>query len=226
MTGPPAFDPRTFVHLVDAGWQRVGGRDLTTGAPDNPARWSPGEIVVDDLDLTLPADGPTPIVEIGLYAWPDGRRLPIGDDTSVIVGVLPADPAAEGSALAEFEGGDRLIAAGPAPGPASADELVLRLTWRLDESPPADRVVFLHVVGPAGRVIAQADGPWLGGIVPADRWQPGDEFVEERRVRLPAGLSVEGLSVRVGLHDRETGRRVPVRRGGDPDAAVRVDVAR
>lgn len=74
----------TFVHLLapqpDGSLPRVAGVDAPPGGGSCPTdAWQPGEIMVDELQLVLPADLPEPSyhLAIGFYDPATGRRLPI-----------------------------------------------------------------------------------------------------------------------------------------------------
>lgn len=72
-------DYTLFIHVLDQRGATVAQRDLPPRAGDYPpSRWQPGELVVDQADLPLPALPPgTYRVEMGLYDAASGARLPI-----------------------------------------------------------------------------------------------------------------------------------------------------
>jgi hypothetical protein len=121
--------------------------------------------------------------------------------------------------LAWFEGG-------PAVESASVRELgegrwALELTWRASESAPTGGEVFVHVVDGGGNLVAQADGPALGGMVPLALWRPGDRVVDVRHLVLPQGGGP--LTVLVGIYD--PGGRFPAFTGDGRCANDAVPVA-
>ncbi len=80
----PSRNYTTFVHLLatqpDGSLSRVAGVDAPPGGGSCPTSdWQPGEIVVDELQLVLPADLPEPSyrLAIGFYDPANGQRLPI-----------------------------------------------------------------------------------------------------------------------------------------------------
>lgn len=78
-----------------------------------------------------------------------------------------------------------------------ADRWQIVLDWW---SPgPQDATVFLHVRTAAGAVIAQADGPMLGGTMILQALHPGDRVRDVRYVTLPEGATGP-FTVHVGLY--------------------------
>ena len=103
---PALPDYSMFVHLYLPGGE-VGAAGVSAqpvaqndGAPCSQTfptpRWQPGEVVVDERTLTLPADYPAATAPLGLgvYAWPSLERLPVagpGDllpDSRVSLGAI------------------------------------------------------------------------------------------------------------------------------------------
>ena len=64
-----------------------------------------------------------------------------------------------------------------------------------------DGEVFLHVYDADDNLIAQADGPALGGMLPVWMWRPGDYIHDIRSLDLPA--SAGPYTVQVGFYDKE-----------------------
>jgi hypothetical protein len=66
-------------------------------------------------------------------------------------------------------------------------------------SGPVSAEIFFHVVDASGHLVAQADGPALGGMVPLWLWQAGDRVYDVRHILLPHD---EGpYTVSVGVYD-------------------------
>jgi hypothetical protein len=85
---------------------------------------------------------------------------------------LPDDP------LVRFEGG-ALIESASVEGKIEGD-LAVNIVWTTEA--PVDGRIFVHVRDAEGNLVAQADGPALGGMIPAWIWQPGDRVYDIRRV--------------------------------------------
>lgn len=97
---------------------------------------------------------------------------------------------------------------------ASAEGLVLRLTWSSLSVAGVHDTIFAHL-NEAGRPpIAQDDGDaWLDTL-PLWVWRPGDTIQERRIIRLPHPLPPGDYALRVGLYNRVTGQRLT---GRDPN---------
>lgn len=116
------------------------------------------------------------------------------------VGTITTDsppPAAE--PLVRFEGG-------PVIESASVEQKrdghwAISLTWWISEALDGD--IFVHVRDAGDNVVAQADGPALGGTVPVWIWQPGDRVHDTRHVTLPQGGGP--YTVQVGVYN-DSGR--------------------
>lgn len=117
---------------------------------------------------------------------------------------MPTDFPGEG--VVDFVNGVRLAAS------AHLQDRVteLNITWEVAE--PVEETVFVHLLC-EGEIVAQADGPPLGGMFPFSLWQPGESWEEMRLIPVPAGTPVDCLSVRIGLYHPTTGERVPLRSG-------------
>ena len=73
---------RVFVHLVDEAGQIVAQSDAEPAGWTRPTTgWAPGEYVVDEHVLTVPAEAPAgPFsLRVGLYGASTGERLPAGE---------------------------------------------------------------------------------------------------------------------------------------------------
>ncbi len=90
---PIDFDYNVFVHAVDAAGNRVAqwdGQPLAAGEPYPMTTWSVGEVVQSSYRLELdPAAAPVQRVDVGLYNWQTGERLPVNGDDKVMVEVGP-----------------------------------------------------------------------------------------------------------------------------------------
>ena len=84
--------------------------------------------------------------------------------------------------------------------------------WRALQPLPDDLTLFVHVLGPDGQTVAQADGEQLGATYPTSRWRVGERIVESRPLPpLPPGA----YHVQIGWYSRTTGERLPVPGSGE-----------
>jgi len=112
-----------------------------------------------------------------------------------LVGAVTPAAAPSAEALVRFEGGPVIEAANVKE--HRRDEWVVTLTWLA--AGPVDGEIFVHVRDAAGNVVAQADGPALGGMTPIWLWQPGDRLTDVRYLILPGGSGP--YTVQVGVYN-------------------------
>jgi hypothetical protein len=122
------------------------------------------------------------------------------------VRVLPG-----GEGLANYGERVLLVEADVAQGGATpGDAIQVSLRWRGLGSMGEDYTVFVHLVGPDGRLHGQADSWPVQGTYPTSQWEPGREVADPHQVRLerdaPAGL----YRVEVGWYLLETMQRLQV----------------
>jgi mannosyltransferase len=103
------------------------------------------------------------------------------------------------------------------------------LTWQAAGKPAADYTVFVHLLGPDGRVRAQSDAQPVAGAFATSGWAPGAAFVDRHRLTLPADAQPGEYVLQAGMYLPSTGQRLPVSRSPDePDRVIlgRVTVVR
>lgn len=130
---------------------------------------------------------------IWLSRWRDG-----GFTLRHVGTVEPGAVSSMEAGLVRFDDGPRITAVSVEP--TGDDRWAVVIDWAA--AGPVDARVFVHVRGPVGNVVTQADGPALGGMVPTWTWRPGDRIHDVRHI------SVHGdppYTVQVGLFN-EGGR--------------------
>lgn len=91
-----------------------------------------------------------------------------------------------------------------------ASRLTITLYWR-DVAPlTVPYTVFVHVAEADGKVVAQHDGPPHDGSYPTTVWETG-EIIRDRHVVDLKGVAPATYRVLVGLYQRSTGQRLPIR---------------
>lgn len=96
----------------------------------------------------------------------------------------------------------------------AGEPVVLDLYWEALAPTPSEHLVFVHLVGKAERIVAQADRFPGRGLLDTTRLPPGYRWRERYQITLPTtSYAPDTLTVSVGLYDRATGRRLPVDNG-------------
>jgi len=195
-----------FVQAIGPNNAVVAGRYTYPGLGSYPtAIWEPGRVFCDTIRLSIPADLAQTLVyrlSVGMLDDEEDRRLPGIDRNG-----NPVPPFVGAVRLATLTPGD-----GQSPHPVT-------ITWYAAEPVPVDYTVFLHLRDEAGQLVAQADGPPLGGWYPTSWWVAGEWVIDAHDFALPADTPPGSYQLVVGLYDPATGERL----GGEYDLG-RVEV--
>jgi Dolichyl-phosphate-mannose-protein mannosyltransferase len=98
-------------------------------------------------------------------------------------------------------------------GPAAAGQpldLVLRWEASAETVKRPDLTVFVHLIGPDGKLIAQKDDPPETGYAPISQWSPGQVVYDDHTILIPPGVPSGLHLVQVGLYLPTTGERLPL----------------
>jgi hypothetical protein len=95
------------------------------------------------------------------------------------------------------------------PQPRRGEVAFITLYWRLSSElsgeyaalQPLYPTVFVHLLDPQHQILAQHDAPPLGGAYPVADWQPGVIIADRHELLIPAGGTLEGALIAVGLYD-------------------------
>ncbi|SRR5579884_1309898 len=195
----------------------VGGDGEVLAETDHPllpsVDWRAGELVVQWLNLPVPANAPPGryVLDVGIYAQDattrqeltasDGKSL--GSSLALGPFVVPSPPAEAPAGAPEisFADGIDLLVHGAS---GTAGELQLDLIWGARAQPSKDYTVFVHLLDSSGRLVAQADSQPRGGAFPTSLWRPGDRIADRHTLRAPPGH----YSVEAGLYDLATLQRL------------------
>ncbi len=83
---------------------------------------------------------------------------------------------------------------------APGDILQLALFWQTDAPIAARYKVFVHVLGPDGRLLTQVDREPGGGLVPTTIWLPGQTVVDRYGITIPVNAVPGRYRIAVGLY--------------------------
>jgi hypothetical protein len=95
--------------------------------------------------------------------------------------------------------------------------MTVTLSWHTLGPAPKDDTVFMHLVDPNGRTVAQHDGPPDMGNYATSRWAAGTAFSDVHPLPLPAQLPAGRYTLQIGLYDPVTNERLPLHAAFGPD---------
>ncbi len=107
----------------------------------------------------------------------------------------------------QFQGG---IALELADYTLNGDNLTIDLNWRVTDTVSDNLTVFVHLLGPDGSLITQADGYPLRGMLPFWLWQPSQTMQDHRVLTFPPDAPAGGYQVGVGVYDQGSALRQPL----------------
>jgi hypothetical protein len=110
--------------------------------------------------------------------------------------IVPNASPSPGEPLVRFEGGPVIESVSVQE--IQEDHWAVTITWLA--SGPVQGKTFVHIRDASQNMVAQADGPALGGMIPPWIWQSGDRIQDVRHIVLPKAAGP--YTVQVGLfHD-------------------------
>ncbi|NLE75378.1 MAG: hypothetical protein GX605_01330 [Chloroflexi bacterium] len=171
-----------------AAWP-VGGRFRTQARLRLPLAAQAGAATLE-LELRLPGETePTAVVTLGqVEVQPSQRRFEL--------------PAPRWPSGAQFGEGIVLLGADLPPATISPGQaLPLTLHWQARAEMERSYTVFVHLLGPDGRVVDQADHVPNGGARPTNTWLPPEVLTEGVTLQAPAGAATGEYWIEVGWYD-------------------------
>jgi hypothetical protein len=93
--------------------------------------------------------------------------------------------------------------------------LALQLSWQVRAPPPADYMLFAHLIGPDGRRVAQVDLPH-----PTSGWRAGRYATTDLPLALPVDAPAGTYRLVIGLYDPSNGQRLGLRASAPIDPAL------
>jgi hypothetical protein len=227
---PPADIIFPYVTLADVTYQ------FTTDSHWLTPYWEPGETIVERYDFRAPftLDAGEYPLKLGLRNLSQGGdNVPFADgSTTLDLGMITiaadfaAEPATQEELLADIDHTAGLVqAAANANGQwrgavwneplvvHAGDDVHVRLTWNVLSHPDDNLKVFVHLTDAANHVIAQQDGPPLGGSFPTylwfSKWVPGQTVIDPYRLHIPADAPPGEYRIEVGMYGFMTFQRAP-----------------
>lgn len=225
-----------YVHLVGPDGETVGRRDTYPGLGNDPTvYWQPGEIIEDAIPVPIGEDAEGPIlvnIVAGLYDRTIDEPLDTRDQNGSIIeypviGRIKLEQT-KGVALnpqypldVTFQNGLRLDGYDlSTTGIQPATTLTLTLYWLPGGPLPVDYTTFVQLVDEQNNIMAQGDGPPLGGWYPTSFWGANEHFKDSYSVDIPGDVPTGTYHVLVGLYSLQNMARLSLENGAD---SVRLD---
>jgi 4-amino-4-deoxy-L-arabinose transferase-like glycosyltransferase len=225
---PLAVSYRVAVQLINPVYHVYAAKDNRPVDDRFPTtQWLVGVPVADEYRLVLRPGTPPGeyLLSVVVYDEASGQRLAVtgSDRTDLLIGPVRIaqsggmpDPgqtvAVRFGDAAELLGYDLTGVARP------AGRLQLTLHWRA-LTPTPGLTVFVHLVDPAGALVAQKDSEPAAGGYPTARWRAGEYIRDVYDLELPATLPPGAYQLRVGLYRRD-GERLPAQPGNADRSAT------
>jgi hypothetical protein len=90
------------------------------------------------------------------------------------------------------------------------DSVHIRLVWQAMEAERTSYTVFVHLLGPNGKVESQDDAIPGRGTLPTSSWVRGEVLLDTYVLPVPASALAGAYSIELGLYDSVTDKRLPV----------------
>ncbi|MEA3407073.1 MAG: hypothetical protein U9R48_03205 [Chloroflexota bacterium] len=111
----------------------------------------------------------------------------------------------------QFEKGIRLLGYDlPQKELTPGDNISLRLYWEGDGPTEQSYHVFVHALGPDGRIYGQGDAVPQEGAMPTTRWWAGELVLDDHRIPIAEDAPPGRYTIALGLYDLETMQRLSV----------------
>lgn len=150
--------------------------------------------------------------------WLDRHMYPVSaswrQDTLTLLHLGLVEPRVEVEPQVRWAAGPVLLEAAYTTKTRVGGGVTVDLKWLSTRPLEKDYTIFVHVYDATNRLVAQHDGPPLGGSRPTSRWAPNRAIPDTHGLRIPTQAQGR-LSLRVGLYDPVTGVRLLLDDGRD-----------
>jgi mannosyltransferase len=96
---------------------------------------------------------------------------------------------------------------------SGGDAVRIELHWRVVAPPGRDLMIFVHLLDPNNRIVAQHDGPLAP--VPTTAWQPDETHRSRAAALVPPDAPRATYRLLIGVYDPQTGERLRLDDGRD-----------
>jgi hypothetical protein len=167
-------------------------------------RWAAGELLIETRELQMPATAEP--VDILLDV--NGDTVPVGKVAVARDALLWELPDKARPACARVSHVGSLIGYEWEAQPSPSAGKVVTLYWRASSAAPTatSYTVFVHLISPEGRLLAQHDGLPRRGERPTTTWLPGEVIADEHTLR--PDTYAETAQPLIGMYDLQTGERL------------------
>jgi hypothetical protein len=236
--GPLKQDEEWVVQLLDPQGQLAAETITSPSRADYPpTQWQPGELLHGQAILVVPprAEGGTYTVQMGLRHPANGRflrqtwfrhsLLTLGTievaawsfETELPAMDTPLQVTFGEPTLAELKGvevGETAVSANTT--------LPITLFWHVQGETDSSYLVFIHLIGSDGTIVAQNDAMPVQGSRPTTSWRGGEVLVDAYQLAVGADVAAGEYQLWVGLYDPDTGIRPLTFIDGVPEADGRI----
>lgn len=177
--------------------QEIAGQTIT--AQDGPA-WFEADLSAwagQESHLRLITE-PLSGQPDGLWLWPQ-----LTADHTWLLEPTAAEPTWQ-PAAAYFDQQVALVGYDWPEALAPGEPLTLTLYWQALVPLSDHATIFVHLLDETGQIVAQHDGPAVGGTYPLPAWPVGQIVVDTRRLHLPETAVGDDYQLAVGLYDPAT----------------------
>ena len=204
----PVGDHQVQVLITDAGQQTLdAGVFLPTNIWHPTSIWLPGQAWRGQITFRLPVQAQDGEASLAIQLVGDGGQAlgPLVELTSIQI--MPTDrvftpPVPQAPRLTNFGNRMALLGGDLAPNPARpGGTLEMTLYWEALAEMDVPYTVFVHLLGPDGRVVSGQDGEPAFGARPTTGWVPGEYVTDPHEVMIPAELAPGQYVVEAGVYD-------------------------
>jgi|GEM_PF-676054 len=197
------------VEFLDASGKVVSS---TTGRilPEYPtANWQPDMPIAERLPVSVPVSLPSGSYTVELRVGTRDVILgKLGVSSPVRVYNQPPVGLSIGVPIGTFA---TLVGTNNLPASVHAGAtFTLNVVWQARGTGDLPYTVFVHVLDPAGQIVAQADRMPGNGQRATTTWAPGEYLQDRYDFTIPQNAVAGSYSVELGMYDAQTGKRLPV----------------
>ena len=204
----PTGDYRVRLWVTDAAGQPW---DAGTFPPTNvwhpTSIWLPGQAWRGQMTFRLPnhaqeGQGRLAVQLLDASGVALGAAVELAPVHILATSRIFEPPQPQAARHTNFDARIALVGADMEPDPVAAGD-VLRITfyWQALREMDIPYTVFVHLLGPDGRVIAGHDSQPVQGNRPTTGWVPGEYIADPHEILIPDGLAAGDYVVEVGLYD-------------------------